>query len=134
MELQYKPVNYEDFTNKFNGWDLLENIHYHDKMDKKFYNEYKMRSPKGSNIILLICNYYSKKRVSFNIIVNDNMFAGWDSYHTKVGSKKIKNICDKNIVELSFDKDDLTDEDIYNVKDKCFTEKVLREMIDFFYN
>ena len=116
------------------NWSLLEEKHYLDKFDQKKYNEYYLQSKNGTEIILLICDFYENKKVYIQVIYDPNNKKIYTWKHTSLGYKQIKNICDKKTVGITFDDDEIEADDGFNNKDKLLNETVLREMIDYFYN
>ena len=134
--MEYKHINYDDFCAKFVGWNILEDKHFHDLAERKYYNEYTLQSPSGTKIILIISHYYHKKRVQTNIYHN-NIYV---TNHAAIGTKQIKQILEPNkelnhikyLIPFEFN-DTMLSYYIKN-KDPLFNEDILRRFIDFFYN
>lgn len=117
----------------FKNWALKENKQYLDKFDVKKYYEYVLESTNGTEITLLICDYYEKKRVNVQVIYNSNGDKKYGWFPMKFGVKQIKKICDKSM-DIGINDSEIKAIDGFNNKDKLFNETVLREMIDHFYN
>ena len=118
------------------NWSLLGEKHYLDNFDRKKYNEYCLQSKNGTDIMLLLCDFYEKKKVYIQVIYDYNgkkIYGGYSGMSTKLGYKQIKKICDKNI-ELHVNEFEIKDIEGFNNKDKLLNETVIREMIDYFYN
>ncbi len=118
--MEYKLINYDEFSSTFVGWNIIGEKHFHDLSDLKYYNEYTIQQPDGQNIILILSHYYNKKRVKV------------DFYYGKVccttvlvGTKQITQILDDDLINLG----------IYIVPcTQYFNHKNMRKLINFFYN
>ncbi len=134
--MEYKQINYDEFCAKFVGWNILEDKHFHDLAERKYYNEYTIQSPTGTKIILIISYYYHKKRVQTHIYHN-NIYV---NKYASIGTKQIKQILEPNtdlnlikyLIQIDFDENILSH--YIKNKDPLFNEDILRRFIDFFYN
>lgn len=127
--MEYKHINYNEFCGTFIGWNMLEEKHYHDLAERKYYNEYTMQMPNNIKIILIICHYYHKKRVQVNFLY-DNKLLG---YEIVLGNKQIKQILLTNKENNNYLLDISFTVCIY-YHSEYFTEDNIRNLINFFYN
>ena len=110
-----------------NGWKVIEEKHFQDKLDHKFYNEYVLKSDDIDNTItIIICDYYNKSRIYIDIIyLNKNITS-----KICIGSSKIKNIKNTKIVKYVDMFFELYLEDIK----QYFNDKIFRNIIDVLHN
>ncbi len=126
--MEYKQISYDDFCSNFVGWNILDEKHFHDLADKKYYNEYTLQPPSGTKLILIICHYYQKKRVQVDFYYNDRFIAS----EFVLGTKQIKQI-------LLPDQDDKTKyliqiNTIIENYNQHFKQSNIRNIINFLYN
>ena len=126
--MEYKQISYNGFCSNFLDWNIINEKHFHDLSDKKYYNEYTLQPPSGTKLILIICHYYQKKRVQIDFYYNDKFIPS----QFVLGTKQITQI-------LLHHQDDNTkylipiNTTIRNYN-QHFDESNIRNLINFFYN
>ena len=126
--MDYKQISYNDFCGNFLDWYIIDEKHFHDLSDKKYYNEYTLQPPSGTKLILIICHYYKKKRVQIDFYYNDKFIPS----QFVLGTTQITQI-------LLSHQDDNTkylipiNTTIRNYN-QHFNESNIRNLINFFYN
>jgi hypothetical protein len=126
--MEYKQISYNGFCGNFLDWNIIDEKHFHDLSDKKYYNEYTLQPPSGTKLILIICHYYQKKRVQIDFYYNDKFIPS----QFVLGTKQITQI-------LLPHQDDSTkylipiNTTIRNYN-QHFNESNIRNLINFFYN
>lgn len=131
---QYKRIDIADFSNTFVGWNIIDEKHFEDLADRKYYNEYKIHCPNNKIITIIISNYYVRKRVQINLVFN-HTYCDWAI--DIIGSKQIK-----KITELEPNGDFLISMNMTNSKfniyreylDPSLNNLLFRQIIDFLYN
>lgn len=126
--MEYKQISYDDFCSNFVGWNIIDEKHFHDLSDLKYYNEYTLQPPTGKKLILIICHYYNKKRVQIDFYYNDKFIQS----RFVLGTKQITQI-------LLPDQDDKTKylmpiNIIIQNYNTHFNESNIRNLVNFFYN
>ncbi len=131
---QYKCIDIADFSNTFGGWNIIDEKHFDDLADRKYYNEYKIHCPNNKIITIIISNYYEKKRVQINLIFNHTYY---DWAIDKIGSKQIKKITELEpngdfLIRMNITNDEF--DDYREHLDPSLNDLLFRQMIDFLYN